>query len=87
MTHLLSQTGTEDHAPFIHMAVASRSLYSYPLSHVILILCPSSYQPCEFFLYFAFGISGGMQAFSSEGGEKKKLTMVYHMRCLLTIDS
>lgn len=53
------------------MAVASRSLYSYPLSHVILILCPSSYQPCEFFLYFAFGISGGMQASSSEGEKKK----------------
>lgn len=71
LTDLLSHTGTEDHVPFRHSAVASLSLSSYPLSHVIHIFSPSSYQPFLFSVYFVLGIVGGMQAFSSEKENKR----------------
>lgn len=71
LTDLLSHTGTEDHVPFMHSAVASLSLSSYPSSHIIRIFSPFSYQPFLFSVYFALGIVGGMQAFSSEKEKKK----------------
>ena len=57
--------GKEDHVPFVHLAVATLSLCSYPFSHVVLIMSSLSYQPLEFSVYFALGIVGGMQALSS----------------------
>ena len=74
---LLSHMGREDHVPFIHLAVVMLSLCSYPLSHVILMMYPSSYQPSEAFVYFALATVGGMQAFSSER-KKKQQKNCYH---------
>lgn len=74
-THLLSQTGTVDHVPFIHLAVASWSLSLYPLTHVILTLTPSLYQPFWLSGNFAFDISGGMQDSLSER-KKHNLTIL-----------
>lgn len=72
LTDLLSHTGTEDHVPLMHSAVASLSLSSYPSSHVIHIFSSSLYQPFLFSVFnFALGIVSGMQAFSSEKEKKK----------------
>lgn len=77
LTDLLSQTGTEDHDPFLHKAVASLFLSSYASSHVTQILSPSLYQPYGFSVYFALGIVGGVQAVWSE--EKKMQTTSFRL--------
>lgn len=59
-SYLLWQVGSEIHSPSWHLVVAGIPLFSYPMLHFTIIVCPLVYKG-NFSSMLPLGIFGGTQ--------------------------